>query len=111
MSSSQVWLQWLVQAARHAAVSRVHVSLLPSDGREGRTAVLNTSTTEYTFRSGAASFYFYMLPGHLCLPNVAAEVRFKCFGVISLSATSGSHFIKFTKLLTGYHETDKLRYD
>ncbi|XP_026013617.1 sushi, nidogen and EGF-like domain-containing protein 1 isoform X2 [Astatotilapia calliptera] len=51
VSSSQVWLQWLVQAARHAAVSRVHVSLLPSDGREGRTAVLNTSTTEYTFSS------------------------------------------------------------
>ncbi|XP_039896049.1 sushi, nidogen and EGF-like domain-containing protein 1 isoform X2 [Simochromis diagramma] len=51
VSSSQVWLQWLVQVARHAAVSRVHVSLLPSDGREGRTAVLNTSTTEYTFSS------------------------------------------------------------
>uniref|UniRef100_A0AAQ5XT91 Sushi, nidogen and EGF-like domain-containing protein 1 n=1 Tax=Amphiprion ocellaris TaxID=80972 RepID=A0AAQ5XT91_AMPOC len=36
VSSSQVWLTWLVQAARHAAVSRVHVSLLPSDGSEAR---------------------------------------------------------------------------
>uniref|UniRef100_A0A665UQD8 Sushi, nidogen and EGF-like domain-containing protein 1 n=1 Tax=Echeneis naucrates TaxID=173247 RepID=A0A665UQD8_ECHNA len=51
VSSSQVWLSWLVQAARHAAVNRVHVSLLPSDGNEARTAVLNTSTTEYTFSS------------------------------------------------------------
>uniref|UniRef100_A0A3B4VL62 Sushi, nidogen and EGF-like domain-containing protein 1 n=1 Tax=Seriola dumerili TaxID=41447 RepID=A0A3B4VL62_SERDU len=51
VSSSQVWLSWLVQAARHAAVSRVHVSLLPSDGSEARTAVLNTSTTEHTFSS------------------------------------------------------------
>lgn len=50
VSSSQVWLSWLVQAARHAAVSRVHVSLLPSGGGEARTAVLNTSTTEHTFR-------------------------------------------------------------
>lgn len=54
VSSSQVWLSWLVQAARHAAVSRVLVSLLPSDGSEARTVVLNTSTTEYTFRSGSA---------------------------------------------------------
>lgn len=52
VSSSQVWLSWLVQAARHAAVSRVLVSLLPSHGSEARTAVLNTSTTEYSFRSG-----------------------------------------------------------
>lgn len=50
VSSTQVWLSWLVQAARHAAVSRVHVSLLPSDGSEARTAVLNTSTTEHVFR-------------------------------------------------------------
>uniref|UniRef100_A0A3Q4H8C9 Sushi, nidogen and EGF-like domain-containing protein 1 n=1 Tax=Neolamprologus brichardi TaxID=32507 RepID=A0A3Q4H8C9_NEOBR len=57
VSSSQVWLQWLVQAARHAAVSRVHVSLLPSDGREGRTAVLNTSTTEYTFSLQPGQMY------------------------------------------------------
>lgn len=54
VSSSQVWLRWLVQAAHHSAVSRLHVSLLPADGREARTVVLNMSTTEYTFRSGAA---------------------------------------------------------
>ncbi|XP_041862481.1 sushi, nidogen and EGF-like domain-containing protein 1 isoform X2 [Melanotaenia boesemani] len=51
VSSSHVWLSWLVQAARHAAVNRVHVSLLPSDGSKARTAVLNTSTAEYTFSS------------------------------------------------------------
>uniref|UniRef100_A0A7N6BGB5 Sushi, nidogen and EGF-like domains 1 n=1 Tax=Anabas testudineus TaxID=64144 RepID=A0A7N6BGB5_ANATE len=51
VSSSQVWLSWLIQAARHTAVSGVLVSLLPSDGSETRTAVLNTSTTEYTFSS------------------------------------------------------------
>lgn len=82
----------------------------------GRVALLFSTRALLSTPSGQVqhfkpSFYFYMLPGHLCLPNVAAEVRFKCFGVISLSATSGSHFIKFTKLLTGYHETDKLRYD
>lgn len=54
VSSSQVWLSWLVQAARHTAVSRVHVSLLPSDGSQARTAVLNTSTSEHTFRSAPA---------------------------------------------------------
>lgn len=53
VSSSQVWLSWLVQAARHAAVSRVHVSLLPSDGGKARTAVLNSSTTEHSFRCSA----------------------------------------------------------
>uniref|UniRef100_A0A3Q2P5H2 Sushi, nidogen and EGF like domains 1 n=1 Tax=Fundulus heteroclitus TaxID=8078 RepID=A0A3Q2P5H2_FUNHE len=31
VSSSQVGLSWLVQAAHHGAVSRVHVSLIPSD--------------------------------------------------------------------------------
>lgn len=50
VSSSQVWLSWLVQAAHHAAVSRVHVSLTPADGGEARTAVLNASATEHTFR-------------------------------------------------------------
>nr|XP_020465574.1 sushi, nidogen and EGF-like domain-containing protein 1 isoform X2 [Monopterus albus] len=54
ISSSQVWLHWSVRATRHAAVSRVHVSLLSSHGSEARTAVLNTSTTEYTFSSLSA---------------------------------------------------------
>nr|XP_043900380.1 sushi, nidogen and EGF-like domain-containing protein 1 isoform X1 [Solea senegalensis] len=64
-SSSQVWLSWLVQAARHAAVSRVHVSLLPSDGSEARTAVLNTSTTEYSFSS--------LLPGQMYTVDVLTQ--------------------------------------
>uniref|UniRef100_A0A8D2ZIQ1 Sushi, nidogen and EGF-like domains 1 n=1 Tax=Scophthalmus maximus TaxID=52904 RepID=A0A8D2ZIQ1_SCOMX len=65
VSSSQVWLSWLVQAARHAAVSRVHVSLLPSDGTEARTAVLNTSTAEYTFSS--------LLPGQMYTVDVLTQ--------------------------------------
>uniref|UniRef100_A0A3P9PLS5 Sushi, nidogen and EGF like domains 1 n=1 Tax=Poecilia reticulata TaxID=8081 RepID=A0A3P9PLS5_POERE len=51
VSSSQVWLSWLVQAAHHAAVSRVHVSLMPSDGTEPLTVALNSSVTEHTFSS------------------------------------------------------------
>ncbi|XP_013884547.1 sushi, nidogen and EGF-like domain-containing protein 1 isoform X2 [Austrofundulus limnaeus] len=51
VSSSQVWLSWLVQAAHHAAVSRVHVSLVPADGSKTQTAALNTSTTQHTFSS------------------------------------------------------------
>lgn len=81
VSSSQVWLSWLVQAARHAAASRVHVSLLPSDGSEARTAVLNTSTTEYTFRSGFAfCFKRTQITHHfhlLCRPP-ALVVSTKC---------------------------------
>ncbi|XP_029904625.1 sushi, nidogen and EGF-like domain-containing protein 1 [Myripristis murdjan] len=57
VSSSQVWLRWLVQAARHAAVSQVRVSLTPSDGSGARTTLLNTSTTEYAFSS--------LLPGQM----------------------------------------------
>lgn len=65
VSSSQVWLSWLVQAARHAAVSRVHVSLLPSDGSEARTVVLNTSSTEHTFSS--------LLPGQMYTVDVVTQ--------------------------------------
>lgn len=50
VSSSQVWLSWLIQASHHAAINRVHVSLSPLDGSEARSAVLNTSTSQYTFR-------------------------------------------------------------
>ncbi|XP_028259487.1 sushi, nidogen and EGF-like domain-containing protein 1 isoform X2 [Parambassis ranga] len=65
VSSSQVWLSWLVQAALHATVSRVHVSLLPLDGSEARTAVLNTSTTEYTFSS--------LSPAHMYTVDVLTQ--------------------------------------
>ncbi|KAM6963106.1 sushi, nidogen and EGF-like domain-containing protein 1 [Aplochiton taeniatus] len=51
VTSSQVWLRWLVQADRHMAVSQVRLSLVPSDGGDARTALLNTSTTEYAFSS------------------------------------------------------------
>lgn len=51
VSSSQVWLRWLVQVDRHSAVSQVRVSLLPADESGPRTAVFNSSVTEYTFRS------------------------------------------------------------
>ncbi|KAL1023372.1 hypothetical protein UPYG_G00039960 [Umbra pygmaea] len=51
VSSSQVWLRWMVQAARHTSVSQVRLSLVPSDGSGARTALLNTSTMEYTFSS------------------------------------------------------------
>lgn len=51
VSSFQVWLQWLVHVGRHAAISQVRVSLVPADGSGPRTAVLNSSVTEYTFRS------------------------------------------------------------
>lgn len=53
VSSSQVWLRWLVHVGRHAAISQVRVSLVPADGSGSRTAVLNSSVTDYTFRSAA----------------------------------------------------------
>ncbi|KAK1896798.1 Sushi nidogen and EGF-like domain containing protein 1 [Dissostichus eleginoides] len=65
VSSSQVWLSWLVQAARHAAVSRVLVSLLPADGSQARTAVLNTSSTEHSFSA--------LLPGQMYTVDVLTQ--------------------------------------
>ncbi|XP_029988085.1 sushi, nidogen and EGF-like domain-containing protein 1 isoform X2 [Sphaeramia orbicularis] len=65
VSSSQVWLRWMVQAARHAAVSRVRVSLLPSGGSDAHTAVLNASATEYTFSS--------LLPGQMYAVDVLTQ--------------------------------------
>ncbi|XP_067085594.1 sushi, nidogen and EGF-like domain-containing protein 1 [Osmerus mordax] len=65
VSSSQVWLRWLVQAAHHAAVSQVRVSLVPPGGSGARTALLNTSTTEYTFSS--------LLPGQLYSVDVLTQ--------------------------------------
>lgn len=51
VSSSQVWLRWLVQVNRHTAVHQVRVSLVPEDGGRPRTAILNSNVSEYTFRS------------------------------------------------------------
>uniref|UniRef100_UPI001EAEE092 sushi, nidogen and EGF-like domain-containing protein 1 n=1 Tax=Oncorhynchus gorbuscha TaxID=8017 RepID=UPI001EAEE092 len=67
ITSSQVWLRWLLQAAHHAAVSQVRLSLVPlrrqwispalvlpstTDGisRYGNRPGPSTSTTEYAFR-------------------------------------------------------------
>uniref|UniRef100_A0AAR2LD50 Sushi, nidogen and EGF-like domains 1 n=1 Tax=Pygocentrus nattereri TaxID=42514 RepID=A0AAR2LD50_PYGNA len=65
VSSSQVWLRWLVPASRHAAVSLLRVSLVPSDGSSPRTAILNTSVTEYTFSS--------LLPGQMYTVDVLTQ--------------------------------------
>ncbi|XP_030647438.1 LOW QUALITY PROTEIN: sushi, nidogen and EGF-like domain-containing protein 1 [Chanos chanos] len=51
VSSSQVWFRWLVKVGRHAVVSQIRVTLTPSDDSGVRTAVLNTSVSEYTFSS------------------------------------------------------------
>ncbi|XP_022531192.2 sushi, nidogen and EGF-like domain-containing protein 1 [Astyanax mexicanus] len=65
VSSSQVWLRWLVQAGRHAAVSLVRISLVPSDGSSPRTAILNASVTDYTFSS--------LLPGQMYTVDVLTQ--------------------------------------
>uniref|UniRef100_A0A3P8UNW3 Sushi, nidogen and EGF-like domain-containing protein 1 n=1 Tax=Cynoglossus semilaevis TaxID=244447 RepID=A0A3P8UNW3_CYNSE len=62
VTSSEVWLSWLVPMA---TVDRVHVSLLPSDGSEAQTAVLNTSTTEYSFSS--------LFPGQMYTVDVLTQ--------------------------------------
>ncbi|KAE8294410.1 Sushi, nidogen and EGF-like domain-containing protein 1 [Larimichthys crocea] len=81
VTSSQVWLSWLVQAARHAAVSRVHLSLLPSDGSEARTVVLNTSTTEHTFSS--------LLPGQMYTVDVVTQSGIRSDEFPSTSHSAG----------------------
>uniref|UniRef100_A0A4W5KRE2 Fibronectin type-III domain-containing protein n=1 Tax=Hucho hucho TaxID=62062 RepID=A0A4W5KRE2_9TELE len=65
VSSSQIWLRWLVQAAHHAAVSQVRLSLVPSDGSGARTALVNTSTMEYAFSS--------LLPGQMYTVDVLTQ--------------------------------------
>ncbi|XP_031431396.1 sushi, nidogen and EGF-like domain-containing protein 1 isoform X2 [Clupea harengus] len=65
VSSSQLWLRWLLQAAHHASVSQVRLSLTPSDGSGARTAILNTSITEYGFSS--------LLPGQMYTVDVVTQ--------------------------------------
>ncbi|KAG9341579.1 hypothetical protein JZ751_019092 [Albula glossodonta] len=67
VSSSQVWLRWLVQVAHHSTVSQVRVSLTPSDGSGTRTALVNASTTEYSFRS---VLFWPLPPQNLSLGHV-----------------------------------------
>lgn len=81
VSSSQVWLHWMVQASRHADVSRVHVSLLPSDGSEARTAVLNTSSTEHSFSS--------LLPGLMYTVDVLTQSGVRADEFPSTSHSAG----------------------
>ncbi|KAJ3599858.1 hypothetical protein NHX12_033812 [Muraenolepis orangiensis] len=66
VSSTQVWLRWLVQAARHAALSQLRVSLLPSDAAGGaRTALLNGSVSDVSFSS--------LLPGQMYTVEVLTQ--------------------------------------
>ncbi|CAL8252359.1 unnamed protein product [Merluccius merluccius] len=65
VSSTQVWLRWLVQAARHAAASQLRVSLLPSDTSGPRTALLNGSITEFSFST--------LLPGQMYTVEVLTQ--------------------------------------
>ena len=51
VSSTAVWLSWLVQAARHAAATQLRLSLLPANASGARTALLNGSVSEFSFRS------------------------------------------------------------
>ncbi|KAI4888995.1 hypothetical protein NFI96_019092, partial [Prochilodus magdalenae] len=81
VSSSQVWLRWLVQAGRHAAVSLLRLSLVPSDGSGPRTAILNTSVTEYTFSS--------LLPGQMYTADVLTQSGVRPEDLPSTSHSAG----------------------
>ncbi|XP_060723740.1 sushi, nidogen and EGF-like domain-containing protein 1 isoform X1 [Tachysurus vachellii] len=85
VSSSQVWLQWLMQAGWHAAVDLVRVSLVPSDGGGSRTAVLNATVTEYSFSS--------LLPGQMYTADVLTQSGLRSEDLPSTSHSSGPlHF-------------------
>ncbi|XP_012990330.2 sushi, nidogen and EGF-like domain-containing protein 1 isoform X1 [Esox lucius] len=81
VSSSQVWLRWLVQAARHAAVSQVRLSLVPSDSGGARTALLNASTTEYAFSS--------LFPGQMYTLDVLTQSGMRPDELPSTSHSAG----------------------
>ncbi|KAJ7993401.1 hypothetical protein DPEC_G00272060 [Dallia pectoralis] len=81
VSSSQVWLRWLVQAARHAAVSQVRLSLVPLDGSGARTALVNTSTTEYAFSS--------LFPGQMYTLDVLTQSGIRSDELPSTSYSAG----------------------
>ncbi|XP_060775760.1 sushi, nidogen and EGF-like domain-containing protein 1 isoform X2 [Neoarius graeffei] len=81
VSSSQVWIQWLVKAGWHAAVNLVRVSLVPSDGSGTRTAVLNASVTEYSFSS--------LLPGQMYTVDVLTQSGLRPEDLPSTSHSSG----------------------
>ncbi|XP_056460177.1 sushi, nidogen and EGF-like domain-containing protein 1 [Gadus chalcogrammus] len=65
VSSTAVWLSWLVQAARHAAATQLRLSLVPADGGGARTALLNGSATQFSFSS--------LLPGQMYTLEVLTQ--------------------------------------
>ncbi|XP_041696619.1 sushi, nidogen and EGF-like domain-containing protein 1 isoform X1 [Coregonus clupeaformis] len=81
VSSSQVWLRWLVQASHHATVSQVRLSLVPWDGSGVRTALLNTSTMEYAFSS--------LLPGQMYTVDVLTQSGIRPDELPSTSHSAG----------------------
>ncbi|XP_052455414.1 sushi, nidogen and EGF-like domain-containing protein 1 [Carassius gibelio] len=85
VSSSQVWLRWLVHVGHHAGVSQVRVSLVPADGSGPRTAVLNSSVTEYTFST--------LLPGQMYTVDVVTQSGQRPEDLPSTSKSAGPlHF-------------------
>uniref|UniRef100_A0A8C2B612 Sushi, nidogen and EGF-like domains 1 n=1 Tax=Cyprinus carpio TaxID=7962 RepID=A0A8C2B612_CYPCA len=85
VSSSQVWLRWLVHVGRHVAVSQVRVSLVPADGSGPRTAVLNSNVTEYSFST--------LLPGQMYTVDVVTQSGLRPEDLPSTSKSAGPlHF-------------------
>ncbi|KAL4630710.1 sushi, nidogen and EGF-like domain-containing protein 1 [Arapaima gigas] len=81
VSSSQVWLSWILQVARHSAVSQVRLSLIPSDGSGTRIALLNTTVTDYSFSS--------LLPGQLYTVDVLTQSGLRPEDLPSTSHSAG----------------------
>uniref|UniRef100_A0A8C9V4C8 Sushi, nidogen and EGF like domains 1 n=1 Tax=Scleropages formosus TaxID=113540 RepID=A0A8C9V4C8_SCLFO len=81
VSSSQVWLRWLLQVTGHSIVSQVRVSLVPADDSETQTALLNTSVTEYSFSS--------LLPGQLYTVDVITQSGLRPEELPSTSHSAG----------------------
>ncbi|XP_054644529.1 sushi, nidogen and EGF-like domain-containing protein 1 isoform X4 [Dunckerocampus dactyliophorus] len=78
VSSSQVWLRWLLKAARHAPLSRIRLTLSHSNGSEAHSAVLNATTSEYAFSS--------LLPAHMYKVDVLTQSGLDDFPSTSRSA-------------------------
>nr|XP_057928912.1 sushi, nidogen and EGF-like domain-containing protein 1 isoform X3 [Doryrhamphus excisus] len=78
VSSSQVWLRWLLKAARHTPLSRVRLTLSHSNGSEAHSAVLNATTSEYAFSS--------LLPAHMYKVDVLTQSGLDDFPSTSHSA-------------------------
>ncbi|KAK1796779.1 hypothetical protein P4O66_009793, partial [Electrophorus voltai] len=81
ISSSQVWLRWLVPGGQNAGVSLARVSLVPSDGSVPRTAVLDASVTEYTFSS--------LIPGQMYTVDVLTQSGVRPDDLPSTSHSAG----------------------